>query len=57
MTCVNEIETEIKSKIALGNKCYYALGLIIKRSSIFQSIRIRLYKTIVRAAVTYGAET
>jgi len=25
--------------------------------SIFQSIKIRLYKTIIRPAVTYGAET
>jgi len=50
-------ETEIKSKTAVGNKCYYALGPIIKRRSISQSIKIRLYKTIIRPAVTYGAET
>jgi len=25
MISLNEIETEIKSKIAVGNKCYYAL--------------------------------
>jgi len=57
MTSLNEIETEIKSKIAVGNKCYYALGPIIKRRSISQSIKIRLYKTIIRSALTYGAET
>jgi hypothetical protein len=50
------METEIKSKIAVGNKCYYALGPVLKRS-IFQSIKIRLYKTIIRPAVIYGAET
>jgi len=38
MTRLNKIETEIKSKIAVGNKCYYALGPIIKRRSISQSI-------------------
>ena len=25
MISLNDIETEIKSKIAVGNKCYYAL--------------------------------
>jgi len=57
MTSLNDIETEIKSKIAVGNKCYYALGLILKRRSISQSVKIRLYKTIIRPTVTYGAET
>jgi hypothetical protein len=47
---------EIKSKLAAGNKCYYALGPILKRRSISQSIKIRLYKTIIRPAVIYGAE-
>ena len=42
MTRLNKIETEIKSKIAVSNKCYYALGPIIKRRSISQSIKIRL---------------
>ena len=56
MKSLNEIETEIKSKIAVGNKCYYALGPIIK-GSISPSIKIHLYKMIIRPAVTYGAET
>ena len=43
--------------VAVGNKCYYALGPILKRRSISQSIKIRLYKTIIRPAVPYGAET
>ena len=57
ITSLNDIETEIKSKIAVGNKCYYALGTILKRRSISQSIKIYLYKTIIRPVVTYGAET
>jgi hypothetical protein len=31
MTSLNDIETEIKSKIAVDNKCYYALGPILKK--------------------------
>jgi hypothetical protein len=52
---LNDLETEIKSKIV--NKCYYALGTILKITSISQSIKIRLYKTIIRPVVTYGAES
>jgi hypothetical protein len=57
ITSLNDIETEIKSKTAVGNKWYYALGTILKRRSISQLIKIRLYKTIIRPVVTYGAET
>jgi len=48
ITSLNDIETDIKSKIAVGNKCYYALGTVLKRRSISQSIKIRLYKTTSR---------
>ena len=57
ITSLNDTETEIKIKTAVGNKCYYALGIILKRRSLSQSIKIRLYKTIIRPVVTYGPET
>ena len=57
LTSLNDIETETKSKIAVSNKCYYALGPILKRRSISQSIKICLSKTIIRPTVIYGAET
>jgi hypothetical protein len=37
MTSHNEIGTEIKNKIAVSSKCYYALGAILKRRSISQA--------------------
>jgi hypothetical protein len=43
ITSLNDIETEIKNKIAVGNKCCYALGTILKRRLISQSIKIHLY--------------
>jgi hypothetical protein len=60
----NSIEEEIKERIVLGTKayyanlkffkkCYYALGPILKRRSISQLIKIRIYKTIIRPAVIY----
>ena len=57
ITNTNEIETEIKSKLATGNKYYHALGSILRKRNIKQSIKIRLYKTVIRPAVIYGAET
>jgi hypothetical protein len=57
ITSLNDIETDIKSKNAFGNKCYYALRTILKRRSISESIKIRLYKTIIKPVVTYGTET
>jgi len=57
MTSLNDTETEVKSKIVVGNKCYYALGPILKRRSVSQSIKICLYKMIIRPTVIYGAET
>jgi hypothetical protein len=42
MTSSNDINMEIKSKLAAGNKCYYTLGPILKRS-ISQSIKIPVY--------------
>jgi hypothetical protein len=57
ITSLNNIETEIKSKIAVGNKCYYALGRILKRRSKSQPFKIPLYKTIIRPVVKYGPET
>jgi hypothetical protein len=56
-TSLNEVETEIKSKIAVGNRCYHALGPILKKRSISQSIKIHLYKTVLRPILIYGAET
>jgi hypothetical protein len=56
ITSFNDIETEIKSKLAVGNKCYYALGPIPKRRSISQSIKIRLYKMIIKTAMIYGSD-
>ena len=46
ITILNDIETEIKSKIAVGNKCYYALRTILKRRSISQSIKFAFIKQL-----------
>jgi hypothetical protein len=42
VTDLNEKEIEIKSRYAVGNKSYHALGPIFKKRSISQSIKISL---------------
>jgi hypothetical protein len=53
---LNEMETDIKSKIAVGSKCYHALDPLLKRKSISQSIKIHLYKTAIQPIVIHVAE-
>ena len=36
MTSIKDIEIEIKSETTVGNKCYYALGPLLRRKSISQ---------------------
>jgi hypothetical protein len=56
VTDLNGMEIEIKSRLAAGNKSYHALGPILKKRSISQSIKICLYKTVITPTVMYGAE-
>jgi hypothetical protein len=54
VTDINEIEIEIKNRLAAGKKSNHALGPVLKKS-ISQLIKIRLYKTVIRPIVKYGA--
>jgi hypothetical protein len=57
ITNTNEVEAEIKAKIIAGNKCYHALGHLLKKRYVTQALRVGLYKRIIRPIVTYGAES
>jgi hypothetical protein len=47
----------VLQKLTAENKCYHALDHILKKRYISQSIKVRLYKTVMRPIVTYGVET
>jgi hypothetical protein len=53
----NEIEAEKIARIIAGNKCYHALGNLLKKRYIAEALRVGLYKTILRPIVTYCAES
>jgi hypothetical protein len=55
VTDLNEMEIELKSRLAAGNKSYHALGPIFKRK-VYITVKICLYKTVIRSIVIYGAE-
>jgi hypothetical protein len=46
---------QIRSKIAVGNKCYHALGPILKKD-LYPS-QLKFVITVITIIVIYGAET
>jgi hypothetical protein len=46
ITSLNDRETEIKSKIAVGNKCYYALGTILKQDRYPSQLKFAFIKQL-----------
>ena len=53
----NDIQIEIKEKLATGNRCLRSLNKIIQSRYISKKVKIRIYKTIIKPAVVYGSES
>ena len=53
----NSIEEEIKRRISLGNKAFYANQDLFKSKLLIKNSKLRMYKTLVRPGVTYACET
>jgi hypothetical protein len=53
----SENSTEIKTRIAAGNRCYFPLIKLLKSRAVARNTKVRIYKTIIRPVVTYGSET
>ena len=50
------IEEEIKGRISLGSKAFYANQDLIKSKLLTKNSKLRMYKTLVRPVVTYACE-
>jgi hypothetical protein len=59
VTSQNETETDIKDKIAAGNRCFRAFNKMLGTRYLSKntSMKIRTYKTIIRPVILYGNET
>ena len=57
VTNTNDIRKEIKSRINMGNACYYSLEKILSSCLLSKKLKVKPYKTIILSVVLYGCET
>jgi hypothetical protein len=57
LTNKNDIHDEIKSRLNLGNACYYSVQNLLSSHLISKNLKIKLYKTVILPFVPYGCET
>ncbi|PSN47150.1 hypothetical protein C0J52_13496 [Blattella germanica] len=50
----NDTTHEIKHRIRMANKCYFGL---MKSRVLSRSVKVCLYKTLIRPVLTYACET
>jgi len=57
LTNKNSIQEEIKSRLKLGNACYYSVQNLSSSSLLSKNLKIKIYRTIILPVVLYGCET
>jgi len=57
LTNQNSIQEGIKSRLKLGNACYYSVQNLLSASLLSKKLKIKLYRTIILPVVLYGRET
>ena len=57
LTNKNSIQEEIKSRLKLGNACYYWVQNLLSSSLLSKKLNITIYRTIILPVVLYGRET
>jgi hypothetical protein len=53
----NNVQKEIHRRNLAGSRTYFADISLFRNRPLSRATKIRLYKTLIRPAVTYGAET
>jgi len=54
LTNQNSIQEEIKSRLKLGNACYYSVQNLLSSSLLSKTLKIKIYRTIILPVVLYG---
>jgi hypothetical protein len=57
LTNQNDIHDEIKSRLNLGNACYYSVQNLLSSCLVSKNLKIKTYKTVILPVVLYGCET
>jgi len=57
LTNKNSIQEEIKSRLKLGNACYYSVQNLLSSRLLSKTLKIKIYRTIILPVVLYGCET
>jgi len=57
LTNKNSIQEEIKSRLKLGNACYYSVHNRLSSSLLSRKLKIKIYRTIILPVFLYGCET
>ena len=57
ITNQNSIQEEIKSRLKLGNACYYSVQNLLSSSLLSKKLKIKICRTIILPVVLYGSET
>ena len=57
LTNQNSLQEEIKSRLKLGNACYYSVQNLLSSSLLSKSVKIKIYRTIISPVVVYGCDT
>ena len=53
----NSIQEEIKSRMKLGNACYYSVQNLLSSRLLSNNLKIKIYRTIILPVVLNGCET
>ena len=51
------IQEEIKSRLKVGNACYYSVQNHLFSNLLSKKLKINIYRTIILPVVLYGCET
>ena len=57
ITNKNSIQEEIKSRLKLGNACYYSVQNLLSSSLLSKNLKIKINRTIILSCFLYGCET
>ena len=57
LTNQNSIQGEIKSRLKLGNACYYSVQNLFSSSLLPKNLKIKIYRTIILPVFLCGCET